>query len=170
VAVISEDDIAVSLVTVSSMCWCESSLDIAGMVATSLTVGDVVVALDEASSCGVAFVAVVSLVVGDAMAALENALACDAAYVATSEGAASYSLTTNTNLDKPKQHKIIKINKQQKNLKNSIFNVWQSRGQCVRSMRRRVRTTLRRVEGRRRHGWHRGIGTPVDAVEWRVGC
>ncbi len=67
-AVISEDDIAVSLVTVSSMCWCESSLDIAGVVATSLTVGDVV-------------------------AALENASACDAAYVADSEGAASYSLT-----------------------------------------------------------------------------
>ncbi len=92
-AVISEDDIAVSLVTVSSMCWCESSLDIAGVVATSLTVGDVVVALDEASSCGVAFVAVVSLVVGDAVASLENASACDAAYVADSEGAASYSLT-----------------------------------------------------------------------------
>jgi len=72
---------------------CECPLDIASVVAASLTIGDVVAALDEASSCGVAFVAVVSLVVGDAVASLENASACDAAYVAASEGAASYSLT-----------------------------------------------------------------------------
>jgi hypothetical protein len=63
------------------------------VVAASLTISDVVAALDEASSCGVAFVVVVSLVVGDAVATLENASACDAAYVAVSEEAASYSLT-----------------------------------------------------------------------------